>query len=451
MKSYDVDVVVVGAGAAGLVAARELSARGLSTRVLERDAHSGGRIRTERGGIEPDDYYEHGGIFHTAGYPALRRLLADLGLSDEIVALPTGFHAGVRSGGGWEHVDYGSLLGPAFFGALGLRDKASIVTAALPALLAKRAATKDLGDLVTLQHLDSRPASARLTGRAATYFTAGPHEFLWGTPTEDLSYAMLALQLHVFQGDLCEVRGGAGRWVEAVAAGVDVRHGRSVDRLEDTGDGVLVRAGDEVHRARAAVLACPADVSAALWPMAPSPIREHLTGMRYSRIDYVYLRTRDALTLRAGKREVGMEVLTTPEVGSRTIGGIYVANGWVRTGGLWLVTAAVVADAAAKSDQQLATELQADAEKLHPELVGQVTERRVIRHHPYTPIFSAGSIRRLAAARAALAGSHIDLAGDHMTAPWVEGAIRSGQQAAARVAALLGADGPGLVGNALGT
>lgn len=441
----DVDVVVVGAGAAGLVAARELAGRDLTVRVLERDGHSGGRIQTERAGTaDQGDYYEHGGIFHTAGYRALRGLLAELGLAEEVVALPTGFHAAVRSAGEWKHVDYGTLIGPALFGALGVRDKASIVKAAVPALLAKRAASKDLGDLVGLAHLDTRPASAGLTARAATYFTAGPHEFLWGTPTADLSYAMLALQLHVFKGDLCEVRGGAGRWVEAVAAALDVRHGTAVDRVQDTGDGVVVHAGGEQLRARAAVLACPADVSAALWPDAPPPVREHLTRMRYSRIDYVYLRTRDPLTLRAGKREVGMEVVTAPEADGGTIGGVYVANGWVGNGGLWLVTAAPGAGAAATSDEQLADELQADAEKLHPELVGQVTDRRVMRHHPYTPTFAVGSVQRLAGARDALAGSRIELAGDHMAAPWVEGAIRSGQQAAARVAQTFG-----LVENAL--
>ncbi len=437
VETCDVDVAVVGAGAAGLVAARELVARGHTVRVLERDTHSGGRIQTERDG---PDHYEHGGIFHTAGYRALRGLLAELGMADDVVALPTGFHAGVRSGGGWEHVNYGSLVGPALFGALGVRDKASIVRAALPALLAKRAASKDLGDLVGLAHLDTRAASAGLTERAATYFTAGPHEFLWGSPTEDLSYAMLALQLHVFKGDLCEVRGGAGQWIEALASMLDVRHGAAVDRLEATGGTVVVHAGSEEVRARSVVLACPADVSAALWPDAPPPVREHLTRMQYSRIDYVYLRTRERLTLRAGKREVGMEVVTTPEVGGHTIGGIYVANGWVRSGGLWLVTAAAAADAAGKGDDQLADELQADAEKLHPELVGQVTERRVMRHDPYTPTFSAGSVRRLSAARGALTGSRIELAGDHMAAPWVEGAIRSGQQSAARVASLLRAD-----------
>ncbi|WP_344607425.1 FAD-dependent oxidoreductase [Sporichthya brevicatena] len=427
----DVDVVVVGAGAAGLVTARELTARGLTVRLLERESYSGGRIRTER---EGSDHYEHGGIFHTAGYRAFRALLGELGLAGDVVALPTAFSACVRVAEQWEHVDYGSLWGPVAFGALGWRDRLSVVRAAIPALLAKRAASRDLGDLVGLAHLDTRAASAGLTTRASTYFTAGPHEFLWGVPSEQISYAMLALQLHVFTGDLCELRGGASRWVEAVAADLDVRYGTAVERVEEDGAGVVVRTADGGSlRARAAVLACPADVSARLWPQAPAPVREHLTRTVYSRIDFVYLRTRDALTLRAGGRPVGMEVITPPEVAGRTVGGVYVANGWVRAGGLWLVTAANGAGAATKSDEQLADELQSDVEKLHPEMVGQVTGRRVVRHDPYTPTFTAGSVQRLRAARAALPGSRIDLAGDHMTAPWVEGAVRSGQLAAERV------------------
>ena len=46
-----VDVVVIGAGAAGLAAGQALSAGGLSSVVLEADARIGGRAHTE---IMPD-------------------------------------------------------------------------------------------------------------------------------------------------------------------------------------------------------------------------------------------------------------------------------------------------------------------------------------------------------------------------------------------------------------
>jgi monoamine oxidase len=431
--SGDVDVVVVGAGVAGLITARELANRGLSTVVVERAEHTGGRVQTEH---HHGAYLEHGGIFHTRGYAAMRRLLAEVGLAEDSIATPTGFHAGVRSGDTWRHVDYGSLTGPLLTRALGWSDKISILRAALPALLARPA---DLGDLTSLQHLDDRPATRGLTTRAATHFTAGPHEFLWGTPSDQLSFAMLAMQLHVFTGELREVRGGVGRFVDAIATGLDVRHGATVRRVVPSPDGVEVHLDGETRplRARAAVLACPADVAADLWSDAPAPVAEHLRSIEYSRIDYVYLRTREPIELRADGRPVGMEVVTTAEVGGTVMGGIYVANAWAQDGGLLLVTAAQAAHAEDLDDTTLADHLQSHAEKLHPELVGQITDRVVMRHPIYTPTFGPGSIRRLAEARRHLPVNRIDLAGDHMTAPWVEGAIRSGQQAAERIATSL--------------
>jgi monoamine oxidase len=426
---HDVDVVVVGAGIAGLVAARQLTAQGLSTMVLEREGHVGGRIQTER---RPGVYLEHGGIFHTRGYPVMRRLLAEVGLADEVVATEGGFNAAVRDGAGWQHVDYGSLTGPLRFGALGWKDRLSILRAAVPALLARPA---DLGDLTTLLRLDTRSAADGLTPRASSYFTAGPHEFLWGTATERLSFAMLALQLHVFRGELREVRGGIGRLTDALAADLNIRTATPVERIESVGDGVLVHQQGRLGplRARAVVLAVPADVAASLWPGAPAAVRRHLTSMDYSRIDYVYLRTNQPLRIRAGGKVIGIEVITEPEVGGTTLGGIYFADGWADDGGLLLVTASPAAGAEHLGDTELADRLQADVEKLHPELVGQVTDRIVMRHHRYTPTFSPGSVRRLAAAREQLPSGRIDLAGDHMTAPWVEGAVRSGQLAATRV------------------
>lgn len=429
----DADVIVVGAGIAGLVAAHDLSAHGLSTIVVERDDHVGGRIQTEH---KPGMYLEHGGIFHTHGYTAMRRLLDELGLADKVIATAGGFYSAVRHTdgdiGGWQHVDYGSLTGPLRFGALTWADRLSVLRAAVPALLAR---PTDLGDLTTLARLDTRSAADGLTTRAATYFTAGPHEFLWGTASRTLSFAMLAMQLHVFKGQLREVTGGIGQLSDALAANLEIRVCTRVERIETVADGVLVHLAEQSEplRARAAVLACPADVSATIWPDAPASVREHLTSIEYSRIDYVYLRTRTPLNRDDNGRPVGIEVITEPEVRGTTMGGIYYANGWTEEGGLLLVTASPSAHAEDLSDDELADRLQADAQGLHPELAGQVTERIVMRHHPYTPTFSPGSIRRLAAARRHLPAGRVDLAGDHMTAPWVEGAVRSGQLATQRI------------------
>lgn len=421
------DVVVVGAGLAGLVAARHLRRAERRVVLLERRDRPGGRVHTE---YRPGAYLENGGIFHTKGYPALRALLDELGLADNAATAPGGFRAAVHRGGARHVVDFGSLLAPLRFGALGLRDQLSLLRVALPALLARPG---DLGDLTSLARFDTGSAADGLTRAAAGYFTAVPHEFLWGVRTRELSRAMLALQLHAFRGELLELRGGMGLLVDRLVEGLDARYDTEVHAVEQDAEGVTLHTGEGRTRARGAVLACPADDAVRMWPDAPRAVREHLTTIDYSRIDYVYLRTRRPLGVRIDGEEIGMEIVPAEEVGEGVLGGIYFADSWAEDGGLLLVSATAGAGAAGMGDDELADRLQSEAEGLYPELTGQVTDRVLIRHDHYTPTFAPGSVKRLAAARRELPSGRIDLAGDHMTAPWVEGAVRSGDMAADRL------------------
>lgn len=426
------EVVVIGAGMAGLTAAHRLVRAGFDVTVLEAADRPGGRIHTES---VPYGYLENGGIFHTEQYHAFRALVAEIGLADKVTTVPTGFNSRVLTDRGWKHVDYGSLTGPALFGGLTLPDRLRLGLAALPALRHRPRRPSDFGDLVSMVDLDTRSSAEAVPPSAAEYFTAGPHEFLWGARSDAISYAMLALQLHVFAGELREIGGGVGQVVERLAAGLDVRYGAAVAKVEETAAGVTVHLADgSALDARAAVLATTADIAAGVWPAAPTAVTKHLDSIEYTRIDYVYLHTERPVKITLGRRPLSMEVIPTASRGSRTIGGIYQANGWVSQGGLLLVTAANAAAAGEIPDDELIERLHREAEELHPELKGQVTDRTVVRHARYTPTFGAGSVRRLAEARGALGNGRIDLAGDYMSAPWVDGAVRSGEMAAERTA-----------------
>jgi monoamine oxidase len=73
----DVDVVVVGAGLAGLCAADALHAAGRTVTVLEARAAVGGRIKTLTDG---DLCLDLGATWHWSNQPAVRSLVAELGL-----------------------------------------------------------------------------------------------------------------------------------------------------------------------------------------------------------------------------------------------------------------------------------------------------------------------------------------------------------------------------------
>jgi monoamine oxidase len=77
---HDCDVVVVGAGLAGLTAARELSGAGLDVRVLEARDRVGGRTLSQSVGERPEDIVELGGQWVGPTQHEILSLTQDLGI-----------------------------------------------------------------------------------------------------------------------------------------------------------------------------------------------------------------------------------------------------------------------------------------------------------------------------------------------------------------------------------
>jgi monoamine oxidase len=73
-------VVVIGAGLAGLTAARRLAAAGVAVTVVEARDHVGGRTHTVRDGLAAGQHCDFGGELVTSHYPALVQLCAELGV-----------------------------------------------------------------------------------------------------------------------------------------------------------------------------------------------------------------------------------------------------------------------------------------------------------------------------------------------------------------------------------
>ena len=77
--------VVIGAGVAGLAAARHLVQAGVQVTVLEKAAYAGGRVHTE---VFDDFQMERCAEFFTNFYDLTRSLIRELGLQHEIVRIP---------------------------------------------------------------------------------------------------------------------------------------------------------------------------------------------------------------------------------------------------------------------------------------------------------------------------------------------------------------------------
>ena len=421
------DVLIVGAGVAGLTAARELSRAGLAVRVLEREHEPGGRARTtEWAGC----VVERGAVYVTQRYRELLRLAREAGVADRLMPLPNAFRSAVRRGGRWHEVDYQNFLSAPLYSGLSLADKAS-----LPLVQSSTVATRRrmrFGDLASAAALDRRRIPTTRT--AHEYFTAPVIEIFCGYRPEDVTLPLVALSAW-FPGRAMTFDGGIGTLTRALAAGLDVEYGVEATAVVRDGDGAAVDLADGSHRrARAVVLATPADVAAGLWSDAPDYVR----GIRHGSMALVFMRTREPIQPRYGRRrDLYMQVLPTPEARGALQALVFV-NEAAPDGG-FLVANSTPEARDSLDDGELARRVIAEADELNPGLAELVTDRVVARRPRVVASFADRGAERAAAFREARGPGPIQVAGDYTHGVWMESAAQSGIEAAALVGRHLGA------------
>ena len=259
-------VVVIGAGAAGLSAARRLAEAGESVTVLEQAPRAGGRAASaEVGGFVFDPI---GSVVSTADRGFLS-LLDGAGAAGRIRALgPGGLAQTFR--GRLSSVDGSSRLGVARIPGVRLLDALRLVR--LDRLLARyrpalhpdapeRGAPLDdrsLRDFATLYF--GRSIAERWIGPFATSGTLNR--------PEDASRLLFLLRARSHRAaPLALVQGGIGSFLAALAEELDVRFGTTVTRVEARGDGGFdvsfeTADGAGTAPADAVVLATPAAAAA---------------------------------------------------------------------------------------------------------------------------------------------------------------------------------------------
>jgi protoporphyrinogen oxidase len=233
----DLDVIVVGAGMAGLACARALTAAGREPLVLERSHAIGGRVRTD---VVDGFLLDHGFQVLPTAYPEARAILdldrLDLGLFER--------GAIIRSDGRFRrladprHAPVRSLRALAG-GLVGMRDGAAVLK-----LL------RGSGDETTSAEALRRAGVSRTT--VESFFAP----FLRGIFLEErlaTSSRFLDFVLHAFaDGPAGLPAGGMGAIAAQLAEGVNVRKGTGVSTVGP--HALSLESGDQL-RARAVVVA----------------------------------------------------------------------------------------------------------------------------------------------------------------------------------------------------
>jgi oxygen-dependent protoporphyrinogen oxidase len=433
-RGADADVLVIGAGLAGLAAADRLTQAGLRALVLEREPEPGGRARSAQW---EGCTIELGALFVTPAYRRLRRLIEEYGLADRLTPMPNAFRTAIRRDGRWHHLDFRRpAIALARYRGIDWREKAAL-TRLLPSQLRVATSTRYF-DMASAAAVDSRRLEVVIGPAANRYFASAVAEVFCGYPPEEVSLAFGVLgsryplrRAWILEGGLGSLTAELGRWL-------GVRCGCAVERVRLEGEDMVAATRDgETLRSRAAILATRASEALELWAEAPEETRRFLSDQGYSQGSGVFLRTRAPVRHPDPRgRDPYMDVVPRGERTGALLAVVYM-NHLAPEGGLLGLAATPEAAAASSDDADLAAQLESELGELHPELRPQVTARRTMRWPIFVPAYPVGRARELAAFRARLAPGPVQLAGDYLYGPMMEAAVHAGQDAAARATGYL--------------
>jgi len=409
------DVIVVGAGLAGLCCARELRAVGLEVLVLERGDAPGGRVRTD----EVDGFLlDRGFQVLLTAYPEARRVLdyERLGLR------PFEGGALIRRDGGFSRI--ADPFRHPFRALESLRDApGSIPDKLRVARLRRRLSRFSLNELLTAPQVTTEDALRR-EGFSSDLVDGFFRPFLGGIfldPTLETSSRLFAFVFKLFaEGEAVLPAAGMQAIPRQLAEGLPEGTLRFGATVESAAPGEVVLAGGERLAASAVVVAADGPEAARLTGAVEAPAARAVTTVHFA----------------AERSPVGEPLLVLNGEGHGLVNDLCVPSDVAPSyapPGAALISATVLG-VPPLDDDALATAVR---EQLRGWFGGQVDGWRLLRVHripfalPAQPPAALSPVERPARVRDGLF-----VCGDHRDTASIQGAMVSGRRAAAAVRGL---------------
>lgn len=402
--------------------------------MVERRHVPGGRAGVDELRIAGERWrFDRGAEFIASFYGAARRLLRDAGLDGALVRVPVNGEIVID---GRASPLPATLLALLRSPLLSRASKLRVVALGIRFRARRRPRWASLADAVDLDDRTAADFFAEAVGSdyAQNVLRATLDSLALSPAAETTRVVALAQLVEAPTARLLCPRRGLGMVWDALARDLDVRYGVEAVVVEQAGGTVeIATAGGETLRADSAILAVPAPAAARLLP-AGHPDRALAEAARWSPAVKLHLALAEPLPgarprCPAGPGEhplagvIPLESKRTEQVPDGRGGLVICAAPWL---GSQLL---------AKPDGLVRERLLVEAERLLHRPIGGVLGSSVVRMSEGVPLFAVGWLRRLGERRSRRLPVPVDVAGDWLQSPSVEGAVRSGWAAAARALA----------------
>jgi len=442
VTAIDADVVVVGAGIAGLTAAYRLKAHGLKPLVVEQSDRVGGRMRTDR----IDGYNIDTGVTILGRrYRRMRALVREVGLERLTETVP--FSLAIV-GPDRTRIYRAARPDDLLLGRnLSFEEKRSLVRFGIDMLRYRGVLLHGLADQAT--QLDDRTAADYLRGLGAggaallqRVFEPGLRAAVGGDLGATSRQVLLTVVFNTLDAGFWNFRGAVDLLPQALAGAVDVRLSADVVAMHRASSGLVIdldesRGRQSLH-ARGVILAIPGGSIPAIAPWLPDWLLRPLARTQFSRLSSIHLGLRrppptNVVGIGFAEAVAGIGVLELEHL--RAPGRTPAGKGMVS---VYFVNAPGF-DCVDASDTELTGRAMTIMESRFPGMRSEIELVHRVSWPTGIALFPVGRIREMSAVRHQLASWNepIDVAGDWLDGVASESALRTGEQAADRLAARL--------------
>jgi oxygen-dependent protoporphyrinogen oxidase len=426
-------IIVVGAGIAGLVAARRLSQAGHAVRVLEAGDVPGGRV----GDREARGIRFNAGARLVYGFsPPFNALLDEIGLTEALIPVRRLSADCVGSDGSWTvelMPGVKSLLTP----KLSIGERLRFLAFGLQALAARHGADPD--DAASVPEADEKTLADHTREKLGPGVLARMVEPIFrGTRSwdpEEVSAAFFASTApHLVGRDTVHVfKGGMGRLPRALADSLTIDCCTRVVSVETAGNGHCrvhaCRAGEPViHEADIVVCAAEGSLAAGLVPDLATEDRAFLAGVRYNPLGIVHHRLNRQVepAMKFFTREAANAISTWQQVPGNDATG--------QAPQLYVQLSPEMAEEARRRGMTSRLDELVDGRvrELYPDLDRDCIDRHSQWIERMLPVFPPGYAHAMAAFRdrQSAVRRNVYFCGDYLAQALVTGAAASGERAA---------------------